>query len=340
VLTLYFSHTRGTKMDTKKSITKSKQGADFSVDLPKQPQPQLEVVESKTSAASPAEERLGAGVPTTGLQTKRLSGAQQKRLTCERKMKEGTWKDKRPPGKTSSPRTKDMAKGSGGMKRPHSDSNTPSRDAQQTKKPRNTQVQTAAYKEAVIGIKMAITHKHHPEVTLDKGQHEIIQAKLLTAVDGNPLGETPLQFLYSKFAQGVFWITCANKFSKDWLMWTVSGLEELWEGVELTVVDSKDLPRRPRVLVHIPDTSDAHTVLTKLRKQNPGLNMSDWSVISRKVSKKEQTLAFSIDPDSFNTLAKSNHKAFWGLGRITFETLKEAKKQPADESSPGEPAPQ
>jgi len=87
-----------------------------------------------------------------------------------------------------------MAKGSGGIKRPHSDSSTPFRDVQQTKKPRNIQVHTAAYKEAVIG------------------QHEIIQEKLLTAVDENPLGETPLQFLYSKFAQGVFWITCANEF--------------------------------------------------------------------------------------------------------------------------------
>jgi hypothetical protein len=57
-------------MDTKKSITKSKQGAYFSDDLPKQPQPQLEVEEPKSSAASPAEESLGAGVPTTGLQTK------------------------------------------------------------------------------------------------------------------------------------------------------------------------------------------------------------------------------------------------------------------------------
>jgi hypothetical protein len=65
-------------------------------------------------------------------------------------MKEGTWKDKRPPGKTSSPRAKDVAEGSGGMKRPHSDSSTPSRDVQQTKKPMNTKVQTEAYKEAVI----------------------------------------------------------------------------------------------------------------------------------------------------------------------------------------------
>jgi hypothetical protein len=63
--------------------------------------------------------------------------------------------------------------------------------------------------------------------------------------------------------------------------------------------------KRPRVLVRIPDTSDVNTVLTRFRKQNPELHTSDWSVMSRKVTEKEQTLAFSIDPDSFKTLAKS-----------------------------------
>jgi hypothetical protein len=70
-------------------------------------------------------------------------------------------------------------------------------------------VQTEAYKEAVAGIKMAIIHRHHPYAKLDQTQIDIIQEKLLTAVDVNPSRETPTQFLYSKFAQGAFWIPCA-----------------------------------------------------------------------------------------------------------------------------------
>jgi hypothetical protein len=109
-------------------------------------------------------------------------------------------------------------------------------------------------------------------------------------------------------------------------MRTISGLGELWEGAELTVVDSKDLPKRPRVLVHIPDISEVNTVLTHLKKQNPEINMSDWLIMSRKVTGKEQTLAFSIDPDSHKALARSDFKTFWGLGRIIFRTLKEVKE--------------
>jgi hypothetical protein len=142
---------------------------------------------------------------------------------------------------------------------------------------------------------MAIIHRRHPDVKLDQTQVDLIQAKLLIAVDANPQDETPPQFLYSKFALGIFWITCANEPSKAWLVRTASGLGELWEGAEMTVVDSKDLPKRPRVIVRIPDTSEVTTVMTRLRIQNPGLNTTDWSVMSRKVSEKEQTLAFCID---------------------------------------------
>jgi hypothetical protein len=43
-------------------------------------------------------------------------------------------------------------------------------------------------------------------------------------------------------------------------------------------------------------------------------------------------LAFSIDPDSFKALAKTNFKAFWGLGRVILRTLKDEKKNPEAKS--------
>jgi len=55
-------------------------------------------------------------------------------------------------------------------------------------------------------------------------------------------------------------------------------------------------------------------------------------VRDRNVTEKEQTLAFSTDPDSFKALAQSHFKAFCGLGRIICRTLKEAKKNPEAES--------
>jgi hypothetical protein len=80
------------------------------------------------------------------------------------------------------------------VKRSHSDSSTPTLEKQKPKKTRNTRVQTGAYKEAVTGKKMAIIHKNHPDVKLDQTQSDIVQTKLLTAVDVNPSEEIPPQF--------------------------------------------------------------------------------------------------------------------------------------------------
>ena len=93
---------------------------------------------------------------------------------------------------------------------------------------------------------MVVIHKSHTEVKLDQAQVDLIQGKMLAAVDVNPSGETPPQFLHSKLSQGIFWINCTNESSNVWLMQTISGFGELWEGVELTVVDSKVLPKKPR----------------------------------------------------------------------------------------------
>ena len=71
-----------------------------------------------------------------------------------------------------------------------------------TQKPRNTQVQTGSYKEAVAGNKMAVIHRRHPDGKLDQIQIDMIQVISLTAVDANPLGETPPQFLHSNIYTG------------------------------------------------------------------------------------------------------------------------------------------
>jgi hypothetical protein len=77
--------------------------------------------------------------------------------------------------KTPSSHDKGAVGSNGGLKSPHSDSSTPSLEKQQPKKPRNTQVQTGSYKEAVTGTKMAVIHRRHSDVKLDQTQVDMIQ---------------------------------------------------------------------------------------------------------------------------------------------------------------------
>jgi hypothetical protein len=144
-------------MDTEISELESRQGAATSADLLWQ-EPHVEVIDPKSSVASSEEERLTAGISTIGLHTKTHPGAQRRKLTRERKMREGTWMERKPPRKTPSC-NRSVVGNSGGVKRPHLDSSTPTLERQQPKKPRNTSVQTGSYKEAAVGIKMVIIHR-------------------------------------------------------------------------------------------------------------------------------------------------------------------------------------
>jgi hypothetical protein len=115
--------------------------------------------DQRSTTASSEEDRLAAGISTIGLQARKLSGAQRKKIIRDRKMREGTWTESKPPRTTPSSQDRGEAGSSGGVKRPHSDSSTPSAEKQQTKKSRSTQRRPMTHKEAATGIKMAIIHK-------------------------------------------------------------------------------------------------------------------------------------------------------------------------------------
>jgi hypothetical protein len=95
-------------MDT--SIFETEQEAVNPVDLSK-PKPHVEVT---PTAVSSDEEKLAAGISMIGLQAKRLSGAQRKKLMRAKKVREGTWTERRPPRNTPSPQDKGAEGSSGG----------------------------------------------------------------------------------------------------------------------------------------------------------------------------------------------------------------------------------
>jgi hypothetical protein len=46
-------------------------------------------------------------------------------------------------------------------------------------------VQTGSYEDAVVGIKMSVIHRRHPDVKLDQVQADLTHV-ILSAVDANP----------------------------------------------------------------------------------------------------------------------------------------------------------
>lgn len=262
---------------------------------------------------------MAAGVANMELQTKKLSGAQKKKLRKAEKMKAGTWtKDK--------PTQKKVVKGeekekSGSAKRPHSDSSTPSSQKQATKRPRS-HAQTGSYSEAAKGLRMAVVDRRHPDILLDQRQADLIMNKLGEVVDQTPSSSTsPPQFEGSRYTGGIIWITCANEHTKDWLKKSVESMGKLWEELDLTVVEAKDLPKRPKALVWIPGTPEEGDVRTRLERQNPGLKTKDWHKLSNKTEKDGTILAFSMDGASYRILEQARFKAYYGLRTVTFKPI-------------------
>lgn len=266
---------------------------------------------------------------------KRPSGAQKKKLRREAKIKAGTWLEKKPaqlnkkevvPGKES------------GFKRTRSDSSTPTSQKSAPKRARKPPGQTASYSGALKGISLAVIQRRHPDVTLDQAQSDLIQEKLLEAVDKTPSGSTnPPQFDGTWFSAGVLRINCTNEHTKKWLSATVASLGNIWEGADLTVVESKDLPKRPKVIVWIPGNPELEAVKTRMGVQNPGLQVGDWHLLSKKKEKEGVLLAFSVNEVDHQYLEAHQMKAHYGLQMVTFRKINLNKQS---EGNTGKPAAQ
>jgi hypothetical protein len=71
--------------------------------------------DQRSTTASSEEDKLAAEISTVGLQDRKLSEAQRKKLIRERKMREGTWTETKPPRETPPPQDRGVASSSRGV---------------------------------------------------------------------------------------------------------------------------------------------------------------------------------------------------------------------------------
>ena len=93
----------------------------------------------------------------------------------------------------------------------------------------------------------------------------------------------------SGLAQGVYRITCADQASLTWLREAVPRIEPI-EGQGFTVVELSQLNMK-NARVWIPgEKSDPRTILSRLAKQNRGLDTTEWRLIYRQEKESGQLL--------------------------------------------------
>jgi len=81
------------------------------------------------------------------------------------------------------------------------------------------------------------------------------------------------------------------------------------------------------VRVWVPgEKSDPKTILSRLAKQNQGLDTSEWRIIHRQESDKGQLLVLGVSEESLEKLRLMGGKAHLELSQVTFELPEQGQR--------------
>ena len=127
------------------------------------------------------------------------------------------------------------------------------------------------------------------------------------------------QFNRSGLDQGVFEITCVDQNSLNWLMESALRIAPV-EGHGFQAIEHAKLNKLNKVRVWIPgERSEPLSVLTRLAKQNQGLDTSGWRLLHRQEKPEGQLLVFAVCDASLKVLRSLGGRAHLELSRVTFE---------------------
>ncbi|XP_062128216.1 uncharacterized protein LOC133840421 [Drosophila sulfurigaster albostrigata] len=136
----------------------------------------------------------------------------------------------------------------------------------------------------------------------------------------------------SGWMNGVKILKCKDEATLLWLKATVPKLDGLWEGAQLDVVDRNNIPSMPKAKVLFPIAVQGERALQLLKKQNPAIPTSDWSVlkVDKPLPSGEQHVIMQINKEAEDLLYKRNGKMAWGLGSVY---LRLKKRHPTDKDT-------
>lgn len=279
----------------------------------------------KTSSSKPSEEGQKAIKSMTaslkGIKLKkRLSGAQKKKLTREKKMAEGTWVEK--------PKVKKRQ-------------NTGEPQGPASKTAKSDRPKGETYRQALTAVKMAIVPEGYPETKLSEEQALDLELKITNQIRRNPEGFAPT-FLYCRLENGALIINCADLESSKWLEQTVSDINP-WQEQVLLVGEARKLVRTIKIIAKLPkvcNNLEQKVILEKISAQNGGLNPTEWNVLNRKTDPSGLTIVLSVPEQDATALGKRGYKFYIGLHQVQAKVLEKSTKNDGGEASTSQPPPQ
>lgn len=186
------------------------------------------------------------------------------------------------------------------------------------KKPRGTPI-PATYAEAADNkIRVAIVHRNREE-EITREQEALVSEGASDLILNIPKGQFRPGFDECFIQKGVLRMTCSNKESEQWLREIVPTLRK-WQGCDLEVVGSNELPKYVKVKAVIPENGVVSTerLLQQLENQTPQLHTKKWIVHDSIKENDRYRLIMSVDEDSVKVLREMGMTAHVGIRKATF----------------------
>lgn len=209
-------------------------------------------------------------------------------------------------------------------KRPIPTGNTP-QEAKPASKKKKLDFKQAVQKS----LQVAVVFSDDPTRKITETEKAHIWRQLVQHIDMMPQSSQMPgpRFDRSGLAQGVYRITCADQTSLEWLKATVLMIDP-FEGHGFEVVGLSQLNRMKSVRVWVPgEKSDPKTILSRLAKQNQGLDTSEWRLIHRQENDKGQLLVLGVSEESLEKLRLMRGKAHLELSQVTFELPEQGQRE-------------
>ncbi|XP_051858072.1 uncharacterized protein LOC127565059 [Drosophila albomicans] len=181
-------------------------------------------------------------------------------------------------------------------------------------------------------LAVALIDRGDPNGKMSAERWRLTHSKLVDAlfVRMENVPDSPMPtFEGTGWLNGVKILTCKDDPTLQWLQATVPKLDGLWEGAKLDVVDRNNIPSMPKAKVLFPIVVQGERALQLLKKQNPAIPTSDWSVlkVNEPLPSGGQHVIIQINKEAEDLLYKRNGKMAWGLGSVY---LRLKKRHPND----------
>ncbi|KAF6200365.1 hypothetical protein GE061_006668 [Apolygus lucorum] len=174
------------------------------------------------------------------------------------------------------------------------------------------------YNEVAQGIKVGIFHANYPSVFLTSEQMNLIQDSIVEAIFELDLDGPKPGFSETSYRRGWLCMRCIDEESSNWLKSFIPSCKP-WDGGNLKILDGKDLPKPRVATAFLPKCAEEtnERIFHFLARQNRGLNVESWRVLSRKREGALSTLmTLLIDAESAEIL-ESNPEVSIKLARGT-----------------------